>query len=481
MSDRVKKVAVEIALTVGALAGLLCVIIAIVGVSFGLSPLIFRSDSMSPAIDVGDVAISRSIPAADVAAGDIVSVSRPDGTRITHRVVSIDAHVGNSTTMTLRGDSNNVDDPQPYTVTTVDEILFHIPNLGYVLSWFANPYSWALATLSTLGLLWLAFRPDKLFRKTSSGRHAVSSPVRSRGTAVAAQAVIAAIVVAAAVVGFERTHGTLAALTDSATASGSVSAGRPIVPTGLTCRTQGSSAVLSWQNPAAQQTYSYQLIFAPAVLGQSKTVVVAPSSSNPATFAVTTSFATGLLGLLGFYDVELRSKVGNFLSAGAVTIRVNVLLLSVLCGPGTSSPIAPRAAPDAKIFSSTTPAASTASDPAGSSTSAAPSPSAPEKTTTSVSEPAPTTSVEETPTSAPKVSTAQPVPVADAPSPEGTYIASASDGTLVIEDKEGTEVFRADVNAAGLIWVDDTTLKVTGDDGTVTTVTRGEGTWSASP
>ena len=149
MADRTKKYVIEIALTVGAIAGLLCVVAAIASVAFGLSPLVFRSDSMSPAIDVGDVAISRSVPANDVSAGDIVSVSRPDGTRITHRVVSIDSVVGNSTTMTLRGDANTIDDPEPYTATTVDRVLFHIPNLGYMVSWFANPYTWAIATLLT--------------------------------------------------------------------------------------------------------------------------------------------------------------------------------------------------------------------------------------------------------------------------------------------------------------------------------------------
>ncbi|MBJ7290917.1 signal peptidase I, partial [Williamsia sp.] len=181
MSERTKNIATEIALTVGAIAGLLCVVTAIVGVSFGLSPLVFRSESMSPEIDVGDVAIARSVPASDVSVGDIVSVSRADGTRITHRVVSVDSRVGNSTTMTLRGDANNVVDSAPYTVTTVDRVVFDIPKLGYVLSWFANPFSWAIATLLTLGLLWAAFRPDKRFRRTDRGRHAApASSNRSR-------------------------------------------------------------------------------------------------------------------------------------------------------------------------------------------------------------------------------------------------------------------------------------------------------------
>lgn len=494
MPDRVKKIAIEVALTVGAIAGVLCVFTAIVSASLGLSPLIFRSDSMSPAIDVGDVAISRSVPATDVAPGDVVSVTRPDGTRITHRVVSIDSRVGNSTTMTLRGDANSVEDSDPYVVSTVNKVLFHIPNLGYVLSSFANPFAWAVATLFTLGLLCLAFRPDKLIRRTSQGRHAGPSSVRSRSTAIVAQGLIAVTVVAAAVTGFERTHGTLAPLTDSATAAGTVSAGRPEAPTApLTCTTVTTgiletSARLSWPNPTNHQSYAYVFTFIPVLLGPSSSAVVVPSTSNPATLVVSRAYFTTVLGLslLGAYNVEVRSRVGNFQSTGKLIISVNLLLGSVSCGSATGTSSAARVAPLQTVAttSSTASAPSTTSAPPESSTSSAPSPSASEKPSNSVPAPVSTTSNVKPPTNTPPVLTAAPAPapspVAEVTSPGGNYVASAAGGQVVIADKDGAEEYRGDVGAVKLEWLDDVTLRMTDADGAATTVTREDGTWSVA-
>lgn len=496
MSDRVRKIAIEVTLTAGAIAGVLCVFTAIVSASLGLSPLIFRSDSMSPAIDVGDVAISRSVPATDVAPGDIVSVMRPDGTRITHRVVSIDSRVGNSTTMTLRGDANSVEDSEPYIVSTVDEVLFHIPNLGYVLSAFANPFAWAVATLFTLGLLCLAFRPDKLIRRTGQGRHTGPLSVRSRRSAIVAQGLIAVTVVAAAVMGFERTHGTLAPLTDSATAAGTVSAGRPEAPTApLTCTTittgiLETSARLSWANPVNHQSYAYVFSFIPAFVGPANSAVVPASTSNPATLIVGRAYFNDVLGLalLGVYNVEVRSRVGTFLSTGRLNISVNLLLGSVSCGSATGTSSAARAAPLQTVATPsmplTAPASSTTSAPPESSTPTTPGSSASEKPSTSVPGPVSTTSSVEPPTSVPPVSTAAPVPapspVAEVMSPGGNYVASAADGDVVIADKDGAEEYRADVAAVKLEWLDDVTLKMTDADGAATTVTRENGTWSVA-
>ncbi|WP_207842724.1 signal peptidase I [Williamsia soli] len=502
MSDRAKKIALEVTLTVGAITGVLCVFTAIVSASLGLSPLIFRSDSMSPAIDVGDVAISRSVPAGDVAAGDIVSVMRPDGTRITHRVVSIDSRVGNSTTMTLRGDANSIEDSEPYTVSTVDEVLFHIPNLGYVLSSFASPFSWAVATLFTLGLLCLAFRPDKLIRRTSQGRHTGSMSLRSRSTAIVAQGLIAVTVVAAAVVGFARTHGTLAPLTDSATAAGAVSAGRPEAPTApLTCTTVTTgfletSARLSWANPANHHSYAYVFTFVPVLVGPSNSAVVPASTTNPATLVVSRAYFNDVLGLalLGVYNVEVRSRVGNFLSTGRLNISVNLLLGSVSCASATGTSSAARAAPLQTTTTTTTTTSSTASSssttsaPPESSTFTPSSPSASEKPTTSVSAPVPTTTSDEPPTSAPPLSTAAPVPApvpvplpaVEVTSPGGSYVASAGGGNVVIADKQGAEEYRADIRAVKLEWLDDATLKMTDANGAATTVTREDGTWSVA-
>ncbi|PZT94753.1 MAG: signal peptidase I [Gordonia sp. (in: high G+C Gram-positive bacteria)] len=472
MSTRARKIITEAALTVGAIAGVLCVVAAVVSASFGLSPLVFRSNSMAPAIDVGDVAISRSVPAIDIRPGDIVSVSRADGTRITHRVVSIDARVGNSATMTLRGDANNVNDPEPYTVTDADRVAFRVPGLGYVLTLFANPYSWAIAALLTLSLLFVAFRPDKQLREPNSGRHSAVPSTPKRGMSIVMQVVVVAVVAATSVTGYARTHSTLAALTDSATATGSVSTSRPLVPASLSCSNAFPGVQLSWPNPVSAHGYSYELVFVAAVVGTSRTVVLPASTANPT--VLTVSNTSPLSPLIGIYNVELRSKVGNFLSTGKLTIRIQEGLGIVTCGQFSGTPsqtaAAARLAPvPATTTSSTAPTTSTSNVPPTTSASPEPTTTTTTPPTTSTDAPAPSSIPPATTTSAPTL---------DSDSPGGTFSATSNNGSVTIRDKaSGAEEFRTEMQATKFDWADDATLRVTALDGTVTTVTRTDGQW----
>lgn len=467
MTPRARKILVETALTVGAVAGVLCIVIAIVSIAFGLTPLVVRSGSMAPTIGVGDIAVARSVPADDVRVGDVVSVTRADGTRVTHRITTISARVGNSTTITLRGDANPVADAEPYTVTSADRVAFHIPKAGYVLTWFATPWVWALATIAVLGLLWLAFRPDRLWRSRHHGRH--SAPTRHLDArTIAVQVVAVAVVVASAVTGYARTSGTFAALTDTALATGSVSAIRPTAPTSLSCQTigvLGGSARLSWPNPTANQEFDYQLVFTPRLLGTSRTVVVPASTTDPVRLDVSSSYVTTIVGLsvLGTYDVELRSRVGNFTSSGRLTIALNVLLGGVSCGStsGTSTAAAPTAA---------------ARQAAPTTSSVAPSTSSSAATSTSV--PTTTTSPSTTVTT-PTTTTTPPAAPAGTPSPDGSYVVTVSDGIVVIRTAAGVEEYRG--SGASATWIGPSTLRVTASDGTTTDLVRTDGRWAPVP
>ncbi len=110
----------EVLLTLGALAGLASIVIFIAGLVFGITPLIFRSGSMSPTIDTGALAFARTVPASEVQVGDILSVYDSQGTRITHRVESIDQQGNNLAVAQLRGDANPIADPDPYVITEAD-------------------------------------------------------------------------------------------------------------------------------------------------------------------------------------------------------------------------------------------------------------------------------------------------------------------------------------------------------------------------
>lgn len=145
-SARLAAGARQVALTVGAIAGVLCFLVMLAGLAFGVRPLVFLSGSMSPTIDTGALAIARSVPAADLRLGDIVSVPTPAGQRVTHRIVDVQ-HVDETAVLRLKGDANEAIDAAPYQVDTADVVLFSIPEVGFVLSWLTSP-----AGLFLLGL-----------------------------------------------------------------------------------------------------------------------------------------------------------------------------------------------------------------------------------------------------------------------------------------------------------------------------------------
>jgi signal peptidase I len=135
----------------------LCLVVLLAGATMGVRPLVFRSGSMAPAIDTGDLALSRTVPASDLHIGDIVSILDASGTRVTHRVVNIAAQ-GDARQLTLQGDANNKPDGEVYTVDEAQRVLFHVPRLGYVIGWLTGPIGIFLLGLYAALLLSVAFR-----------------------------------------------------------------------------------------------------------------------------------------------------------------------------------------------------------------------------------------------------------------------------------------------------------------------------------
>lgn len=149
----------EIALNIGAVAGVVCILLATASVVFGLTPLVFRSGSMAPAIDTGALAVSKTVSADQIQVGDVISVEDQTGTSITHRVVDLTPVGKGSAQVLLRGDANSVADPQPYTITETKRVWFHIPKLGYVVAWLSSGTALFLGGLLAGALLMLAFGP----------------------------------------------------------------------------------------------------------------------------------------------------------------------------------------------------------------------------------------------------------------------------------------------------------------------------------
>ncbi|MDT0348104.1 S24/S26 family peptidase [Pseudonocardia charpentierae] len=81
---RLLRVLREVALTVGAVVGTLCLVFTLLSATVGVRPLVFISGSMAPAIETGDLAVTRPAELARLARGDVVSVFDARGVRITH-------------------------------------------------------------------------------------------------------------------------------------------------------------------------------------------------------------------------------------------------------------------------------------------------------------------------------------------------------------------------------------------------------------
>ena len=152
--------AVDALLWVLAVAGAICIVLVILAHTMGITLMMFSTGSMSPTIPAGSVAIVQEGPAAEIEVGDVVTVDRGDLLPVTHRVTSVEAGAtDDQRIITMRGDANEQDDPQPYTVTSVRTVLFAIPGLANVIVWFGDPWVLGSITIAAALLVGWAFWP----------------------------------------------------------------------------------------------------------------------------------------------------------------------------------------------------------------------------------------------------------------------------------------------------------------------------------
>ena len=112
----------------------------------GYSFSLVRSGSMTPAINVGDVIITRPASGAgvdgNIKPGAIVMYTH-NSELITHRVVSV-----NGSTLSVKGDALEHPDPWPVIVSSVQGVyLFKIPYIGYVMNFLRTKLGWFLAII----------------------------------------------------------------------------------------------------------------------------------------------------------------------------------------------------------------------------------------------------------------------------------------------------------------------------------------------
>lgn len=299
----------ETALTVGAIVGVFCMLLAVAAFAFGIQPVIFRSGSMSPAINTGALAISKSVDANDLAVGDIVTVLTGSGIRVTHRIQDLSVSNGQAS-LVLRGDANNVADEHVYVVKSADRVLFDIPKAGFVVSWISGPIGIFGGGLLVGLLLLTAFGP---------GTRTTNKPGTRRmlGFAVVALAIG---VCATGVTGTQQTQAyytNAAKLTSGTFTAGTYPAATPLpAPTGFTCTHHNNKATWTWNVVTGATGYniSYKLAASPTYTVKNET----PGS-------VTTTFVNSLSGTYTTFITAtgpnggVASATKTFVAGGADT------------------------------------------------------------------------------------------------------------------------------------------------------------------
>lgn len=143
---------------IAALVGVLCALAAVVGLLAGWRPVVLVSGSMAPAMPTGTLVLTRPVPAAEVRAGDVVTVPVP-GTDVlvTHRVTAV-REVDGVRYAALRGDANTGDDPTAYPLTDpTRRAALHLPWVGRLVSGDAA----RVLTVGAAALVVLALLPTR--------------------------------------------------------------------------------------------------------------------------------------------------------------------------------------------------------------------------------------------------------------------------------------------------------------------------------
>jgi signal peptidase len=121
-------------------AGLLLVLV-LASMGLGYRALIVKSGSMAPAIQTGDVVVTKLVRPEAVHIGDVVTFRDPSRNEdlVTHRVQKIQRN-GSKVVFETRGDANTgVEDWDIARDGTIGRYRFRIPRLGYALVWIAMP------------------------------------------------------------------------------------------------------------------------------------------------------------------------------------------------------------------------------------------------------------------------------------------------------------------------------------------------------
>lgn len=315
----------NVALTIMAVLGLVCIAVLIAGALFGVRPVIIRSGSMTPTITTGSLVLARETPASSLHVRDVVTVPW-NGSHVTHRIYTVTQH-DNVATLRLKGDANPAPDDQLHQVTSADRVFMSVPYLGYAIAWLSSPPGvYLLAGFVALMIL-------LIMKRAGGSRSAPSGHRRSkgRGRKAAGVGVLAMSVIATA-------SPSWAGWGDSVSATGTTVAAytvpKPALPS---CSINKGFlglgpyvATITWPGVASPFALTYK-----AVIRQSPatTLTVVTSGSNRSV-QVSKSILGSLLG--GTIDVDITASLPITPSWASVNadqkLVVALLGLGLACG-----------------------------------------------------------------------------------------------------------------------------------------------------
>ena len=331
------RIAREVFLSAGALLGVVCVLATVAGAALGIKPLVFRSGSMSPAIGVGDLAVSQTVDASSLKRGDIVSVVNGTGNRVTHRVVNV-ASQGAARQLTLKGDANRSPDVEVYTVTRAEKVLFDVPKAGYVVDAATSPVGLFVLGLYVAGMLTVLFRrppggPGEHDRRPGGARRADvarSGRVASRST----------IAMAAAATMLAANPASAAWVDPVDITNANYSAHALVPPSSLTCSGGGLLSSLTYTWPNTDLRYEYVVTLENSSGTVVRTDVVANSGSLATNQSITYTFTllNGFFGVPATLTVRVRPRLTAtpLWSSSTSTTATGRLLSLGIVGLGSS-------------------------------------------------------------------------------------------------------------------------------------------------
>jgi len=128
---------------------------------FGIKPFIVLTGSMEPAINGGDLIISKTVNPANLKVGNIISFKENSGV-VTHRIDKITKN-NDEIAFITKGDANNARDMNPISYSQVEgNYLFKIPKLGFLAMFMQTPIGMlSLIGIPALGIIIYEFSRQK--------------------------------------------------------------------------------------------------------------------------------------------------------------------------------------------------------------------------------------------------------------------------------------------------------------------------------